>query len=114
MNIQIKTRFSDKLTFILLCVLVFLCFITGLLLFYYEVVEVNKFWNSATQCIATRDFDCLLEARTEQAISKDILVSVTGAALSIQGVFFGAAITMLYRGISSSKNKELKDGCDPK
>lgn len=95
---NVYTRWGDKTTYYMLCGLLVFCFISSGILFYYEILSTNEFWSESAICIAKQDFECLLEVRSDQTITKDMTLSVVGAALSIQGLFVGMTIMLLYKG----------------
>jgi hypothetical protein len=106
MCMSIHTRWGDRATFIILCVLVFLFFISSVTIFYYEMTLTNSFWVESAKCVAAQDFNCLLDVRSEQTITKDLSLSIIGAALSVQGLFVGMTVMMLYKGFRRTEIKK--------
>lgn len=100
MKIAIKTRFSDVATFLILFVIVCLSFIASLYLYTSEFIRSEEFWLSASTCVAAQDFACLYSLMVDKAMHRDILLSVAGAALSVQGAIFGVLVVMLYKEIA--------------
>jgi hypothetical protein len=108
MHLNVYTRWGDKATFLILCLLVFLFFFANVWIFYYEMTLTNSFWVDSAKCIAAEDFKCLLDVRTEQTITKDLSLSIIGATLSVQGLFVGMTVMMLYRGFRRCNSNEAE------
>ena len=95
---KICTRFSDKITYIILIIGVMICFVVCTAIYSYEFYVTQDFWKDSVECLAERNFECLLEVRADQSINKDLLLTLIGANLSITGVIFGFLIVTLYTG----------------
>ena len=102
----VYNRFSDRVSFIALTLCVFLSFIICVGIYTYEFYQTADFWEEGAKCIASQDFKCILEIRSNQSINKELMLSTLGACLSIQGVIFGFLIVFLFRGFSLSTPKK--------
>lgn len=109
-NIKIHTRFGDKVTFIALVIGVAVSFCACLGIYAYEFYQTQEFWEASVSCIAHQDFECLLEVRGDQAINKDLLLSMIGVSLCFQGMIFGFLSVTLYKAmiVEPKNNKEEK------
>lgn len=93
----VYTRFSDRVTFIVLVLWVTFAFIACIGIYSYELTQTQDFWEAGATCIANQDFKCLLDIRVNQSINKDLLLTTMGAALSVIGVIFGSLAVGLYK-----------------
>lgn len=94
---KVYTRFSDKVTFIALVIGVGISFLACIGIYSYEFIQTTSFWEQATVCYASQNFQCLLELRADMSIHKDLLLSATGGILSFIGLIFGFLSVTLYK-----------------
>ena len=95
----VYNRFSDRVSFIALTLCVFLSFIICVGIYAYEFYQTADFWEEGAKCIASQDFKCILEIRSNQSINKELMLSTLGACL-------GFLIVFLFRGFSLSTPKK--------
>lgn len=93
---KVYTRFSDKVSFIALVIGVIFCFLVSIGIYSYEFLQTQGFWQDSVKCLAERDFECLLEVRSDMSINKDLMLTLMGANMSILGVIFGFLVVSLF------------------
>lgn len=104
---KVYTRFSDKVSFIALVIGVIACFIISIGIYSYEFLQTQEFWQDSVECLAKRDFECLLEVRSDMSINKDLMLTLMGANMSIIGVIFGFLVVSLYT-LKAEQSSQVK------
>lgn len=104
---MIVYRFNDKVTFCALVVIVILSFIVCIGIYGFEFYQTASFWEESAKCMVTQDFGCLLNIRADQSINKDLMLSILGACLAINGTLFGFIIVFLFKGFKSSSSSNI-------
>lgn len=107
-ELNVYCRFNDKVTFIALVIGVFLSFVICLAIYAYEFMQTQAYWEQGAVCIAEQNFKCLLDIRVDQAINKDLMMTLMGANLSYIGVIFGTLAVTLYKTFKYERCKDAK------
>lgn len=99
MPFHIRTRFSDKVSFILLAGTLFVCFCTSIGIYAFGYLGIAEYWEMSKTCLGEEDFKCLLKANAEWGSMWEMFLAITGTNLSIIGVLAGFLLVTNYNSI---------------
>ena len=99
MPFNIRTRFSDKITYVLLALVLFISFISCISIYAWGYLSISEYWEMSKTCLGDEDFKCLLKANAEWGSMWEMFLAITGTNLSIIGVLAGFLLVTNYNSI---------------
>lgn len=99
---KIYSRVGDKILYISLVIISVTFFLGACFIFAWQYSLSVEYWEVATMCRATQDFQCLWDLRSNQAIAKDIGWNLLATLLIVYGLLLCAMTQILFKGFKRS------------